>query len=41
MALNGGASHLITGDNDLLVLNPIQDISILKPRDFWDLISSK
>lgn len=36
LALNRKASHLITGDNDLLVLHPIQDISILKPRDFWD-----
>lgn len=41
LALNGSASHLITGDNDLLVLNPIQDISIFKPRDFWDLINSQ
>ncbi|WP_069790880.1 putative toxin-antitoxin system toxin component, PIN family (plasmid) [Cyanobacterium sp. IPPAS B-1200] len=39
LALNGRASHLITGDNDLLVLNPIQDISILKPRNFWDLVN--
>ncbi|MBL1209256.1 putative toxin-antitoxin system toxin component, PIN family [Geminocystis sp. GBBB08] len=41
LALNGSASHIITGDNDLLVLHPIQDISILNPRDFWNLISSK
>ncbi|AFZ48393.1 Nucleotide binding protein PINc [Cyanobacterium stanieri PCC 7202] len=39
LALNGNASYLITGDDDLLVLNPIQDVLILKPRDFWSLIN--
>ncbi len=38
LALNGDASHLITGDNDLLVLHPIQNISIINPRTFWDEI---
>ena len=38
LALNGEASHLITGDNDLLVLNPIENISIINPRNFWDEI---
>ncbi|MBF2056543.1 MAG: putative toxin-antitoxin system toxin component, PIN family [Cyanobacterium sp. T60_A2020_053] len=41
LALNGRASYLITGDNDLLVLHPLGDISILNPRDFWDLINNK
>ncbi|MGI0479371.1 putative toxin-antitoxin system toxin component, PIN family [Geminocystis sp. CENA526] len=41
LALNGNASHLITGDSDLLILHPIQDISILNPRDFWNLINHK
>lgn len=36
LALNGDASHLITGDNDLLILNPIQNISVINPRIFWN-----
>jgi len=39
LALNGDASHLITGDNDLLVLHPIQNISIINPRTFWQAIT--
>ena len=38
LALNGEASHLITGDSDLLVLNPIQNTSVINPRTFWDEI---
>jgi len=38
LALNGDASHLITGDNDLLVLNPIANTSVINPRNFWDEI---
>lgn len=38
LALNGEASHLITGDNDLLVLNPIENTSVINPRTFWDEI---
>ena len=38
LALNGEASHLITGDNDLLVLNPIKNTSVINPRTFWDEI---
>lgn len=38
LALNGKASHLITGDNDLLILNPIENTSIINPRTFWDEI---
>ncbi|MEY3302209.1 MAG: putative toxin-antitoxin system toxin component, PIN family [Pseudanabaena sp.] len=38
LALNGEASHLITGDSDLLVLNPIQNTLVIKPRTFWDEI---
>jgi putative PIN family toxin of toxin-antitoxin system len=38
LALNGEASHLITGDSDLLVLNPIQNTSVIKPRIFLDEI---
>ncbi len=38
LALNGDASYLITGDNDLLVLNQIADTSVINPRTFWDEI---
>ena len=35
LALNGEASYLITGDNDLLVLDPFYNISVINPRSFW------
>ena len=38
LALNGEASHLISGDKDLLVLNPIKNTSVISPRTFWDEI---
>jgi putative PIN family toxin of toxin-antitoxin system len=38
LALNGKASHLITGDSDLLVFNPVENTSIINPRTFWDEI---
>jgi putative PIN family toxin of toxin-antitoxin system len=38
LALNGDASHLITGDSDLLVLNPIENTSVINPRTFLDEI---
>jgi putative PIN family toxin of toxin-antitoxin system len=41
LALNGNASHLITGDTDLLVLHPIQNISIINPRTFWEAIRTR
>ena len=36
IAINGGASHIITGDNDLLVLHPIQNITVINLRNFSD-----
>ena len=39
LALNGDASHLITGDADLLILHPIQNIPVINPRTFWDEIT--
>ena len=36
IAINGGASHIITGDNDLLVLHPIQNIAVINLRNFSD-----
>lgn len=38
VALEGKADYLVTGDNDLLVLNPFQNIKIVKPKDFEGVI---
>jgi putative PIN family toxin of toxin-antitoxin system len=34
LAVNGKAKFIITGDRDLLILNPFKDVEILTPRDF-------
>ncbi|MDP2784387.1 MAG: putative toxin-antitoxin system toxin component, PIN family [Sulfurimicrobium sp.] len=34
LAVNGQASHIISGDKDLLVLDPFMQIRILAPADF-------
>ena len=34
LGVNGNASCIISGDSDLLILNPFQGIPILKPVDF-------
>ena len=34
LATNGKADYLISGDRDLLILNPFQEISILSPQAF-------
>jgi uncharacterized protein len=34
LAVSGQASVIITGDDDLLVLNPFENISILTPDDW-------
>lgn len=34
LAINGKADYIITGDQDLLVLNPFQTIKILTPQEF-------
>lgn len=38
LAVNGNADYLITGDEDLLVLNPFQNIAIIKPNEFLLII---
>jgi len=37
LAVNGHATHIVTGDADLLVLNPFQGIQILPPQSFLEL----
>jgi putative PIN family toxin of toxin-antitoxin system len=39
VAVSGKAAHLITGDSDLLILDPFQAIRILSPQEFLDLAS--
>lgn len=34
LAVSGKATHIISGDDDLLVLHPFHGITILTPRDF-------
>ena len=34
LAVSGKADYIVTGDDDLLVLNPFQGISIITPTDF-------
>ena len=34
LAVSGNATQVITGDNDLLVLNPFRGIPILSPKQF-------
>lgn len=36
LAVNGNASHLVTGDADLLVLHPFEGIQILSPAAFLE-----
>jgi hypothetical protein len=37
LAVSGQATHIITGDSDLLILNPFQGIHTLSPQDFLKL----
>ena len=41
LAVSGRAQVIVTGDSDLLVLNPFQGIRILAPRDFLSSTSSQ
>lgn len=40
LAASGNASHLISGDPDLLVLHPFGNVAIVTPRDFLTKIES-
>ena len=39
-AVSGGADTIVTGDQDLLVLDPFQGIRILTPAAFLDAVST-
>ena len=38
VALEGEADYLITGDEDLLVLNPFHNTKIVRPKDFEEIL---
>jgi len=39
LAVSGHATHLITGDDDLLILNPFEGIEVINPLEFLSRIS--
>jgi uncharacterized protein len=39
LAVSGHATHIVTGDSDLLALNPFQGVEILAPHRFLQLSS--
>lgn len=39
LAVNGGADCVVSGDDDLLVLNPFRGVDVLTPSDFLDAIA--
>lgn len=39
LAVSGNADFLVTGDKDLLVLNPFRGVEIITPREFLDRAS--
>ena len=41
VALEGKADYLITGDEDLLVLNTIYSTRIIRPKDFDNILKSE
>ncbi|MBR8833838.1 MAG: putative toxin-antitoxin system toxin component, PIN family [Stigonema ocellatum SAG 48.90 = DSM 106950] len=39
VAINGNATHIITGDKDLLELHPFRGVAILTPKQFLEIFS--
>ena len=39
LAVNGNATYIVTGDTDLLVLNPFRGVEIVTPAEFLQLTS--
>ncbi len=37
VAVSGHGTHIVTGDSDLLALNPFQGIEILAPHRFLEI----
>jgi len=41
LAVNGGAACIISGDEDLLILNPFRNIPIIKPEEFLTSLNTE
>jgi len=41
LAVNGNAAFIVTGDNDLLILNPFRGIQIVTPSQLLELIDTR
>ena len=41
LAVSGSATHLVSGDSDLLVMNPFRGIEVLSPQKFLTAITRK
>jgi putative PIN family toxin of toxin-antitoxin system len=41
LALNGEAQYIISGDRDLLVLNPFRNVKVITVEDFLKIIESQ
>jgi putative PIN family toxin of toxin-antitoxin system len=41
VALEGEANYLVTGDEDLLVINTFQSTKIIRPKEFEDMFNSQ
>ena len=39
--IDGNVNFIITGDNDLLVLNEYKNIKIVKPREYLDIVEKQ
>jgi putative PIN family toxin of toxin-antitoxin system len=39
LALSGSADCIVTGDSDLLVMNPFQGVPILSPAEFLEIVA--
>ena len=40
LATNGDANYIVTGDDDLLVMNPFRGIEIIRPAEFLAIASA-
>ncbi|UXE62476.1 MAG: putative toxin-antitoxin system toxin component, PIN family [Woronichinia naegeliana WA131] len=38
LAVSGNANYLVTGDNDLLILNPFEKVEIISYQHFQDIV---
>ena len=41
VAVSGKATHIVTGDADLLVMNPFRGIAIVRPQKFLEIVAKR